>query len=85
MRKLAEQKAKEAPPLMRRSAEYGWAARWWTLLSCAAQRTYAASITEIDTRFLQPTIGPDPSLEDGCEFWRLEAAGPAFSRLPLRA
>ena len=37
------------------------------------------------TKLMQPSTGPAPTLADGCEFWRLEAAGPEFSRLPLRA
>ena len=85
VRMLAKHKAKEAPPILQRSAEYGWQSRWWTLLSCSAHRTFAASITELDTKLMQPSTGPAPTLADGCEFWRLEAAGPEFSRLPLRA
>ena len=44
VRMLAAHKAKEAPPILQRSAEYGWQSRWWTLLSCSAHRTFAASI-----------------------------------------
>ena len=51
VRSLAKQKAKEAPPVMRRSAELGWTSRWWSLLSCAAQRSFIASITDVDTHF----------------------------------
>ena len=83
VRLLAKHKAKEAPPLMRRSAEYGWTARWWSLLSCAAQRSFASSITDVHASLIQPTVGSPPSLEDGVEAWRLEV-GPQFSRLPLR-
>ena len=31
VRMLAAHKAKEAPPILQRSAEYGWQSRWWTL------------------------------------------------------
>ena len=48
---MAKQKAKEAPPVMRRSAELGWTSRWWSLLSCAAQRSFIASINDVDTHF----------------------------------
>ena len=80
---LAKHKAREAPPLMRRSAEYGWSSRWWSLLSCAAQRAFISSITDMDTHFLQPSRAPLPSLEEGCDAARLEV-GPSPSRLPLR-
>ena len=55
VRMLAKHKAKEAPPVLQRSAEYGWQSRWWTLLSCSAHRTFAASITELDTKLMQPS------------------------------
>ena len=80
---LAKQKAKEAPPVMRRSAELGWTSRWWSLLSCAAQRSFIASITDVDTHFLQKSRAPQPSLEEGCDGARLEVS-PDVSRLPLR-
>ena len=80
---LAKQKAKEAPPVMRRSAELGWTSRWWSLLSCAAQRSFIASITDVDTHFLQKSRAPQPSLEEGCDSARLEVS-PYVSRLPLR-
>ena len=81
---MAKQKAKEAPPVMRRSAELGWTSRWWSLLSCAAQRSFIASITDVDTHFLQKSLAPQPTLEEGCDAARLEVS-PDFSRLPLRA
>ena len=58
VRMLAKHKAREAPPVLQRSAEYGWQSRWWTLLSCSAHRTFAASITELDTKLMQPSTGP---------------------------
>ena len=81
---MAKQKAKEAPPVMRRSAELGWTSRWWSLLSCAAQRSFIASITDVDTHFLQKSLAPQPTLEEGCDAARPEVS-PDISRLPLRA
>ena len=83
VRVLAKHKASEAPPIMRRSAEYGWSSRWWSLLSCAAQRAFVSSITDVDIHFLQPSRAPQPSLEEGCDAARLEV-GPSFSRMPMR-
>ncbi len=83
---LEKQQAKEAPPVMRRSAELGWTSRWWTLLPCAAQRSFIASIADVDTHFLQKSRAPkaapkaEPSFEEGCDGARLEVS-PHVSRL----
>ena len=83
VRTLAKHKAEEAPPLMRRSAEYAWLSRWWSILSCAAQGSFAASITEADAAMMQPASDSPPTLESVMEGSHDEGAS-LFSRLPLR-
>ena len=41
---LAAMKVRDAPPLLRRSAQLAWADRWWAILSVAVQDSVAASL-----------------------------------------
>ena len=43
---LAKWKAQSMPRLLRRSAEHLWFSRWTSLLACATQQGYAASLLE---------------------------------------
>ena len=41
---LAKAKARSAPRLLRRSAEFAWSRRWWDMLAAAAQGAFAGSL-----------------------------------------
>ena len=41
---LARARARNETKLMRRRVEQAWRLRWWTMLSCAAARAFAASL-----------------------------------------
>ncbi len=43
---LAKHKVRDAPPVLRRSAQLAWATRWSTLLGVALQDAVAASLLE---------------------------------------
>ena len=44
---LAQARARSEPPLMRRRMEQAWRLRWYSVLSCAAARAFAASLLEL--------------------------------------
>ena len=69
--------------LVRKSAEYAWTVRWWSLLSVAAQRSFGESLIVLDASLIQPTIGLEPELVDVYDTCR-HAEGPLVSRLGLR-
>ena len=64
VRDLAAAKAREAPELLRASLRHAWAARWWALLSVAAQDALAASLTEPSLALLDGEDGAEPTLGD---------------------
>ena len=64
IRLLAKARARSAPAVLRRSAELGWAARWWSLLSIAAQDALAATLLEDSLATLAGSDGPSPPLPD---------------------
>ena len=85
VRTLARYKARDAPrSMLTRSAEYYWQSRWWSLLSCAAQGSFAASLLEAHSGMIQPMVDCPATLEVALDGSRYEV-GPCFSRLPLRA
>ena len=79
---LARIKAKEVPLQMQRSTEYAYSVRWWSLLSCAAQVSFASSILEINVDLLQPMTDTPADIEDVFDLCRHED-GPRVSRMPL--
>ena len=44
---LAQARARSEPPLTRRRMEQAWRLRWYSVLSCAAARAFAASMLEL--------------------------------------
>ena len=44
---LAETHTKWEPPLLRQRMEQAWRLRWFSILSCAAARAFAASLLEL--------------------------------------
>ena len=69
---------------MRKSAEYAYTARWWSLLSSAAQVSFASSISDISVELLQPMTDTPPAVEEVLDMCRYEE-GSLVSRLPLRS
>ena len=61
---LAAARAREAPPILRRSAHLAWARRWGRMLSVSCARSFANSLTSPPTVDLQGTDGPVPDLFD---------------------
>ena len=47
MQLLAEARTRSEPLLMRRRKEQAWRLRWFSILSCAAARAFAASLLEL--------------------------------------
>ena len=64
IRLLAKTRARSAPAVLRRSAELGWAAQWWSLLSIAAQYALAATLLAGNLAALADSDGPSPPLLD---------------------
>jgi hypothetical protein len=80
--RLAAQKARSAPRLLRRSAELAWSNRWWGLLSVASQDTLAATLSRDGFLALGgPARVDDPDLGEVLVF---DTTAPAPSRLPAR-
>jgi len=81
VRKLAAARARSAPTHLRRAAQLAWEARWWAMLSVAAQNTLAATILDDAVATLVGFDGNEPTLADVL----LDGGGlPAASRLPAR-
>jgi len=81
VRQLAAARARAAPQHLRRSAQLAWTARWWAMLSIAAQNTLAATILDDAVPVLDGFDGEEPALTDVL----LDGGGaPAASRLPGR-
>jgi len=80
---LAQAKAREAPPALRRSAHHHWVRRWTTLVSVATLRSFADTLlygtaTSTDTWEAEaPTLGELLGSETHTE-------APEVSCLPLR-
>ena len=83
VRDLVAARVREAVPLLRRSAALAWHRRWWSILSCAAQRSVAATL--LDQRVEAGWLGVDgPTLETSeVACGGAEALG--WSCLPLRS
>ena len=81
VRQLASARARTCPALLRVSAAQAWRARWWEILSVAAQAALAATLVEEAHPTLDGSDGAEPALADV-----LADAGapPPVSRLPLR-
>ena len=60
VRGLVCAKVSEAPPALRESLRQAWLARWWGLLSVAAQDALAASSVETGFALLDGADGPEP-------------------------
>ena len=58
-------------------------AQWWSILSIAAQRALALSLTEVDSEAIKPFVGFEPKVGEILADVRYEI-GPIVSRLPLR-
>ena len=82
VRRLARQRARSAPALLRTSARQAWAGRWWGMLSVAVQSALAATLCgdhlSVGGFDADVDIPLGDVLLDG-------APGPTPSRLPLRA
>ena len=80
---LATTKAQSAPSRLQGSARFAWSARWWSMLSVAAQTTLASSLLDVISPTYDGIDGTEPPLSDV-----LLAADAAddndASRLPLR-
>ena len=47
MRLLAQPKAREEPPILRRRVEQAWRLGWGSLLACASAKAFAASLMDL--------------------------------------
>ena len=56
VRELAALKAQEAPQLLRRSAQYAWSNRWWSLVSTGVQRAIAEALLRDAGSDLQTSV-----------------------------
>ena len=56
MQELAALKAQEAPQLLRRSAQYAWSNRWWSLVSTGVQRAIAEALLRDAGSDLQTSV-----------------------------
>ena len=83
VRRLAQYKADQQPMHLRRATQYAWSARWWSLLSVAAQRAFAFSLLDVDVNQIKPTVDFTPGDGEILAGARYEL-GPVVSRLPLR-
>ena len=81
--RLAKYKASSELPHLRRAAEFAWHSRWSSILSIAAQRALALSLTEVDSEAIKPFLGFEPKVGEILADVRYEI-GPVVSRLPLR-
>ena len=63
-RLLAKARARSAPAILRFSAEQGWAAQWWSLLSIAAHDALAETLLEDSLATLAGSDGPSPPPPD---------------------
>ena len=61
---LAEAKAREALPLLRSSALYGWRRRWTRLLAVSRGRAFASSLVSSRSAGLNGQDGPSPGLAE---------------------
>ena len=80
---LAKHKASQQPRHLQRATEYAWSARWWSLLTVAAQGTFAASLVELDSTKIRSMVDFEPSDTEVLAGARYDL-GPVASRLPLR-
>ena len=80
---LAKYKASSELPHLQRASEFAWHSRWWSILSIAAQRALALSLTEVDSEAIKPFVGFEPKVGEILADVRYEI-GPIVSRLPLR-
>ncbi len=79
---LAKHKARSAPQQLRGAARAAWHHRWWGLLSVAAQRALAATLSGEGAQAMGgPSGSDDPPLAEVLE---MAQEGPPVSRLPLR-
>ena len=83
VRRLAIHKASQQPMHLQKATEYAFSARWWSLLSVAAQRAFAFSLLDVDVGQLKPTASFTPGTGEVLAGARYEL-GPVVSRLPLR-
>ena len=83
VRELVQARSREAVPLLRRSAALAWHRRWWSLLSCAAQRTLAATL--LDHRLELEWSGVDGPCAEASEVLCGGREAPPWSNLPLRS
>ena len=77
---LAAAKARSAPRLLRRAAEYSWHSRWSAILAVAAQASLAATLMGGDPWAVSGRDGHSPALDVV-----LDGGAPCYSRLPARA
>ena len=80
--KLAQAKARSAPKLLRRSAEFAWTRRWWDMLAVAAQGAFAGTLVgdDVEQGLRDGFPPPHSSVMSDSRY----ASGPANSRLPSR-
>ena len=80
--RLAKEKARNAPALLRQSARAAWLSRWWGLLSVASQSALAATLGGASAQALGgPPVEDDVPLGDVLTGTFAECP----SRLPLRS
>ena len=72
--RLAAQKVREVPPLLRRSAQLAWTDRWWAILGIAVQDALAASLLAPAGKglALEGTVDYEPALEEVLDAQRWE-------------
>ena len=58
VRLLAQAKAREEPPILRRRVEQAWRLRWGSLLVCASARAFAASLLDLRSGGVDGDVPP---------------------------
>ena len=58
VRLLAQAKAREEPPILRRRVEQAWRLRWGSLLACASARAFATSLLDLRSGGVDGDVPP---------------------------
>ena len=78
VRWLAKHRVQNVHPLLKRSAEFAWADRWWALLGVAVQDALAASLLAQSGRklVLDNSVTDGPALDEVLDGQRWACEGP---------
>ena len=77
---LAKCKVQSVPKVLRRSLQYAYTVRWWSMLSVAVQSAFSASLMDEAVYHFPDLLYPDPGLAAVMSDTKYEQ-GPTVSRL----